>query len=412
MGTIANAGGTDDGVDGSTQSHDRNGLFGFNADTSARNAANPGGNGVFGFTQVPDGAGVFGAHNTGGIGVAGIAQQSSGVGVSGFSPTGDGIWGRSQASAKSGVFGLNESTAPSTAPGGSGVFGLTMAPGAVGVFGSNNSGTSGRGVQGNGPEVGVGGFSIAGVGVAGWSNGGDGTQGFTGSSAHNAVLGRNTSTAPLPNGGAPAGNGVFGFTDNPHGSGVVGATGPNSFVDPNSHLGGAGVTGIGKLAGQFFGDVTVTGHVHAPNGTVHCFDVALDNGDCAEEFDLSDGVSTVEPGTVVCFDDEAMLRPSAAAYDKRVAGVISGAGEYRPGIVLDKKARANRSPVALLGKVVVKADADYGPIEVGDLLTTSATAGHAMKVTDPVRALGTVIGKALQPLGAGTGMVRMLVTLK
>src|SRR5208282_6491995 len=34
-------------------------------------------------------------------------------------------------------------------------------------------------------------------------------------------------------------------------------------------------------------------------------------------------------------------------------------------------------------KVCCKVDADYASIEVGDLLTTSSTAGHAMKAEDP-----------------------------
>ena len=92
MTTFTHAGGIDDGIDGSTGLHSRNGIFGRNDDTTPRNAANPGGNGVFGFTQVPDGAGVFGAHNTGGIGVAGLGHigvkagnngDANGVGVLG-----------------------------------------------------------------------------------------------------------------------------------------------------------------------------------------------------------------------------------------------------------------------------------------------------------------------------------------
>src|SRR5258706_4373324 len=72
MPTLANAGGSDDGVDGSTATHDRNGVVGRNLDGTPRNAASAGGNGVFGFTQVPDGAGVFGAHASTRMGVAGL----------------------------------------------------------------------------------------------------------------------------------------------------------------------------------------------------------------------------------------------------------------------------------------------------------------------------------------------------
>jgi hypothetical protein len=57
-------------------------------------------------------------------------------------------------------------------------------------------------------------------------------------------------------------------------------------------------------------------------------------------------------------------------------------------------------------------DAQYGSVEVGDLLTTSPTFGHAMKATDQAKAFGSIIGKALEPLRSGTGLIRMLVSLQ
>ena len=69
-------------------------------------------------------------------------------------------------------------------------------------------------------------------------------------------------------------------------------------------------------------------------------------------------------------------------------------------------------PVALLGKVFCKVDADSNPIETGDLLTTSSTAGHAMKAADPLKAFGTIIGKALKPLPYGKGLLPILVSLQ
>jgi hypothetical protein len=69
-------------------------------------------------------------------------------------------------------------------------------------------------------------------------------------------------------------------------------------------------------------------------------------------------------------------------------------------------------PVALVGKVYCKVDAHYASIEVGDLLTTSDTPGHAMKATDPLKAFGSVIGKALRPLEAGQGLVPILIALQ
>jgi hypothetical protein len=141
-------------------------------------------------------------------------------------------------------------------------------------------------------------------------------------------------------------------------------------------------------------------------------DIRLTNADCAEDFDISD-TEQMDPGTVVVLGEEGVLHPSQQAYDKRVAGVISGAGNYKPGIVLDRQEPSDtRKPIALLGKAYCKADAGHGAIEIGDLLTTSPTPGCAMKAADPIKAFGTVIGKALRPLGKGQGLIPILVALQ
>ncbi|HEX8174561.1 MAG TPA: hypothetical protein VF543_05510 [Pyrinomonadaceae bacterium] len=139
-------------------------------------------------------------------------------------------------------------------------------------------------------------------------------------------------------------------------------------------------------------------------------DIELLGADCAEEFDM---VAEVEPATVMVIDAAGgKLRPCDEAYDRKVAGVISGGGTLSPGIMLDRQGGAGRSPVALAGKVMCKVDAQYGPVEIGDLLTTSPTAGHAMRVEDPARAFGAVIGKALKPLKAGVGLIPILIALQ
>lgn len=141
-------------------------------------------------------------------------------------------------------------------------------------------------------------------------------------------------------------------------------------------------------------------------------DIVLRNADCAEEFDV-DEAAGVEGGAVVALNDDGGLRLADRPYDRRVAGVLSGAGGLRPGIVLGRTPGATgRWPVALSGKVFCHADASYGPIKVGDLLTTSATAGHAMAVRDTARAFGAVLGKAVAPLAAGRGLIPVLVALQ
>jgi len=70
------------------------------------------------------------------------------------------------------------------------------------------------------------------------------------------------------------------------------------------------------------------------------------------------------------------------------------------------------SVVTLGAYKAVKADASFGAIHPGDLLTTSSHAGYAMRVNDKAAASGAIIGKALSSLAGGTGSVTVMVTLK
>ncbi|MEM7308953.1 MAG: VCBS repeat-containing protein [Planctomycetota bacterium] len=134
--------------------------------------------------------------------------------------------------------------------------------------------------------------------------------------------------------------------------------------------------------------------------------------DLAEAFDSS---GDCEPGTLVSIDPEnpGALVPTAAPYDRRVAGAVSGAGGVRHGIRLAQRgALEGETLVAMTGRAYVKCSAENGPIRAGDLLTSSSTAGHAMRATDPERAFGAVIGKAMSALDAETGLVLVLVNLQ
>ena len=141
-------------------------------------------------------------------------------------------------------------------------------------------------------------------------------------------------------------------------------------------------------------------------------DITLLNADFAEDFSVADGCDAT-PGTLMALDDGGKLRATAKPYDKRVVGVVSGAGALRPGLVLDKQpGDANRYPISLIGKVYCLATAETHPIEIGDLLTSSDVPGHAMRAPDPMRAFGTIIGKAMTPLSQGLGLVCVLITLQ
>ena len=173
---------------------------------------------------------------------------------------------------------------------------------------------------------------------------------------------------------------------------------------------GAAIYARGNPAAYLDGDVQITGvlTMTGPNS-----DIVM--ADCAEDFDV--GLCTnVEPGTVMALNGHGLLEESRNPYDKKVAGVISGAGDFKSGMILGRtKAHGEyrRAPVALVGKVYCKVCAQDAPIEIGDLLTTSEIPGHAMKAEDPLRAFGAVIGKALQSMSAGQrGLIPILVALQ
>jgi len=180
--------------------------------------------------------------------------------------------------------------------------------------------------------------------------------------------------------------------------------------DGNIWVGGNGVDGDIALFASSGDNVTLdqaTIHLNGDSG-----DIILQNADCAEDFEV-EVLEAAEPGTVMVISDGSRLRVSNQAYDRRVAGIIAGAGQYRPGIILGRNKDAKNSlPIALMGRVSCKVDATNSPIKVGDLLTTSSIPGHAMKVTDPEKAFGTVIGKALGELDSGAGMIPILVSLQ
>jgi hypothetical protein len=137
------------------------------------------------------------------------------------------------------------------------------------------------------------------------------------------------------------------------------------------------------------------------------------SSDVAEYFAVAEDV---EPGTVVVIGEDSKLQCSTTAYDTTVAGIVSTA----PGVSLgtNETGNAGEKLIAVAGRVPCKVDASYAAIKPGDLLTTSDTQGHAMKAQPVV--IGeveiyrprTTLGKALEPLDSGTGVIEVLVTLQ
>lgn len=167
--------------------------------------------------------------------------------------------------------------------------------------------------------------------------------------------------------------------------------------------------------------ITLGGDLTAA-GWVRCKVLQITGGsDIAEPYTIAPcnapaGEIAPAPGLVVAIDPDNLgqLRVAAGAYDRTVAGIISGANGVNPGITLTQTGTIadGELPVATVGRVWCWCDAESGPIQPGDLLTTSATPGHAMKVADHARSQGAVIGKAMSSLESGRGMVLVLVGLQ
>ncbi len=355
-----------------------------------------GGSGVVGVSTI--GKGVEGRTDTGQalVGTAGsrgtaiIGTSDSGFGVVGVSPHGKAIEGRTDTgNAVIGTAGSGTAIL-GTATSGTAIFGTSNKEGIHGETTSNEfvAAVRGRALNPDGAAPGVLGESSGGDGVVGLAGKGAGVTGFHGDP-------RLQETTVANDGGRA---GVFGASEN--GAGLLGYS-----RDHNSPavyaFGGLKAIALGKpLAALFEGDVQVDG------------DVFLPGADCAEHFDVSD-CESCEAGTVMVIEDGGTLKPCDRKYDKRAAGVISGAGTFAPGIILDKRpSTKNRLPIALIGKVYCKVDANLAPIEVGDMLTTSSTPGHAMKAAETVKAFGAVIGKALSAIDAGQALIPILVTLQ
>ena len=138
--------------------------------------------------------------------------------------------------------------------------------------------------------------------------------------------------------------------------------------------------------------------------------------DFSEMFDVR-SETKIEPGMLVVIDEKnpGSLVPSSQVNDCRVAGIISGAGGVKTGMTMGQKGSIadGKYPVALSGRVYCFVDATNSAIEPGDMLTTSSTIGHAMKVEDFNSANGAMIGKAMTGLKQGEkGLVLVLVNLQ
>ncbi len=387
---------------------------------------------VSGTSSAAGGVGAFGTCDTG-HGVRGVSLTSKGV--VGTSRDFHGVYGHSDKNA--GVVGESSAWV--------GVYGKsTSADGGIAVMGDNaeSQGTSGRGTGVLGTSTsghGVRGTSVGSKGVVGTSQNYQGVYGHSDknagvvgeSSAWVGVYGKSTSPdggiavmgdATATEGVTGTGTGVLGTSTAGVGMRAASVTGEAMHAESasptvaavaihNTNPEGPGAARYAEKAGTtghagfFVGDVEIAGRL------IVSVDVICPGADLAEQFDVV-GEFPAEPGSVVVLAGNDQIRVSDEPYDRRVAGVVSGAGNYRPAFVLDGKDDPTRRPLALTGKVWCRVDADCGAISVGDLLTTSSVPGHAMRATDQARAFGAVIGKSLGELHSGRGLLPVLVSLQ
>ena len=184
-----------------------------------------------------------------------------------------------------------------------------------------------------------------------------------------------------------------------------------------------GAVNIGSdttIHGHLFTDgaVDCSGYI-STKSTMYASSLQLTGGaDVAEPYQIATSRQVApRPGMVVSIDPDrtGQMRVCTQAYDSAVGGIISGANGIHPGVVLRQAGTVadGALPIASLGRVWCWCDADAGgAITPGDLLTTSATPGHAMRVRDHDRARGAILGKAMSPLKSGKGLVLVLVTLE
>jgi hypothetical protein len=334
---------------------------------------------------------VNGTATTGGvITVKAQNASSAGTGIMGIvtSPTGNtvGVIGRSDSVVGNGVYGVTTSPAGSAEA----ISGTAMANQGHGIGGYAIS-TTGNAIGAYGKS-----YSSQGSGVVGESNpsaGGYLTYGVAGY-AHGNV-----------------GVGVLGTADSMAGSTIAvrgNVMSPSGTAGFFMNTGGGNIL-IGMNASANVFRVDGTGKVFADGG------VQSSGADFAESVAVLGERTQYEPGDVLVIDDasDRQVKLSSQPYSTRVAGVYS----THPGTLSTPHAMGSTEfeheiPMAVVGIVPCKVTALHGAIRRGDLLVASEIPGYAMKASDRSRIAGAIVGKAMQELREGSGLIEILITLE
>ncbi len=289
-----------------------------------------------------------------------------------------------------------------------------------------------------GANPGVTGSSTGGNGVQGMAASGNGVQGSSASAGASGVFGENSSGGGYGVAGRTTGAGYGIYGDNTDPAGWAGVFNGNLYYSGLQNQLNVGDNFIATVRAADFSlghssrrgtpgralvDFTDTLHLNFDSDWANTFiggnnvsvcTLTIRGGcDIAEPFQMSN--PEIPKGAVVIIDENnpGHLKMSDQSHDRRVAGIVSGANGVNTGVTLAQEGVfEDGQNVALSGRVYVQADAGNGAIKPGDLLTTSAVPGHAMKVTDHAKAQGAILGKAMTGLQDGRGMVLVLVTLQ
>jgi hypothetical protein len=368
------------------------------------------GSGVYGASGHQNGSGIFGlaAATTGtATGVSGQSAAASGTGVRGLATalTGEtiGVRGDCASSEGKGVFGSATATTGTSY----GVFGKSASDKGIGVYGLGGEsstnvaktyiGTTGFGVLGESSHgfgvVGMSDFTAGVIGSSGTDAGvigaSDGYYGVLGHSWWVGVGGQSTS-----------GTGVYAESHSGFGIHAFSETGipllvrlGSSASDKNIIEARQGGTTRFRVTGG--GEVYASGSFH-PNG--------------ADFAEMLPARNSLEPGDVLVIGEDGKLARCTQPYQENVAGVHA----TKPGLLggaQDGADLTGKIPLAVVGVVPVKVTNENGYIKPGDKLTSSSTAGHAMKAGRHAE-IGTVIGKALEGFDGQQGVIQMLVILQ
>ena len=148
-------------------------------------------------------------------------------------------------------------------------------------------------------------------------------------------------------------------------------------------------TGSGTNAGTITGTWTLSG-----TGT----QLQATYSDLAEWYTAD---AEYEPGTVLVFGGDAETTTTTTMNDTRCAGIVT----TDPAYTMNATLQGTRACLALAGRVPCKV---VGRVKKGDILTTSATPGYAVRAATPT--LGAIVGKALEDKDYGeAGVIEVAV---